>query len=66
VAIGHLGGQPFAAWPPATERRHVGLGPGFVDEDQAGGVNPRLIGPPLRPPPSDIGTILLARENGFF
>jgi hypothetical protein len=40
--------------------RHVGLGPGLVDEDQASSINQPLILYPLRPTFSDVGTILLA------
>jgi hypothetical protein len=45
---------------------HVGLGPGLVDEDQAGRVNPALILSPLSPSPCDVGPILLAGVQAFF
>ena len=46
--------------------RHVGFGPGVIDEDQAGRIKPPLILSPLRPPPGDVGTILLAGVQAFF
>jgi hypothetical protein len=46
--------------------RHVGLGPGLVDEDQASRIKPALVLLPLRPSPGDIGPILLAGAQAFF
>jgi hypothetical protein len=45
--------------------RHVGLRPGLVDEDQALGINPPLILPPLRPPARHVGAILLGGVQAF-
>ena len=66
VAVRHLGLEPLAARRPAPERRHVGLGPGLVDEDQAGRIDPVLILRPLRPPSRDVGTIPLAGDQRLF
>ena len=66
AAMRNLVDEALSLRRPAAQAGHVGLGPGFVDEDQAGGVNPRLIGSPLLASPGDIGTILLAGEHGFF
>ena len=63
---GDLGDQPLAPRRPAVGARHVGLGPGLVDEDQAGRIKPSLILFPLRPPPGDVRTILLAGVQAFF
>jgi hypothetical protein len=46
--------------------RHVGLGPGLVDEHQPLGLNPALILCPLRPPTRDAGTLAFASHHGFF
>jgi hypothetical protein len=62
----HFRLEPLAPWRPASERRHVGLGPGFIHKDEAGRINPTLIRDPLRPPARHVGTILLAGEHGFF
>src|SRR5439155_19031689 len=35
VAVRDLGYQALATRRPSAQRRHVGLGPGLVDEDQA-------------------------------
>jgi hypothetical protein len=61
-----LGDQLVAAPGPAPDRGHVGLGPGFVDEDQPLGIKSPLIFLPLLAPPGDLGTILLGREQAFF
>ncbi len=66
AAMRHLGPEAPAAWRPAPERRHIGLGPGLVDEHQAGRVNAVLVGYPLRAPTGDVGTILLAGDQRLF
>ncbi|SDK66636.1 hypothetical protein SAMN05428953_118112 [Mesorhizobium muleiense] len=43
-----IGLDPLSDRRPAPERSHVGLGPGFVDEHQAGGIDPNLVQNPLR------------------
>ena len=58
--------QALAAWPPASQRRHIGLGPSLVDEDQAFGVDAGLARLPLAPPPRHVGTLLFSGEGGFF
>src|SRR3979490_740100 len=61
-----LADQTLAARPPASQRGHVGLGPGFVDEDQTLRFDAILILSPLRPPPCDVRTVALASHYGFF
>ena len=51
---------------PAPERRHVGLGPGLVDEHQPGRVDPALVLLPLRPPACDVGALPLGRDQRLF
>jgi len=58
--------QPLAFLCPATQGRHVGLGPGFVDEDQTVWLNPTLIAFPPGSKPRDVGALLLDRQRGFF
>jgi hypothetical protein len=58
--------QPLATRRPAAQRRHVGLGPCLVDEDQAGGVDPRAELQPLRTPARDIGTGALVGDQRLF
>ena len=49
VAVRHLGAQRRAAAMPAVGARHVGLGPGLVDEDEAGRIDASLVAlPPAR------------------
>jgi len=54
--------HPFALWPPAPQRRHVGSDPSFVDEDQTTGIKTALPGFPAPAVPGDIGTALLKGE----
>ena len=66
MTVGNLGGQPLAQRRPSSERLHVGLNPGLVDEDQPRGVDPVLALGPLRPATGDVGPIALAGDDGFF
>lgn len=65
-AKGRLSNDALAARPPSTKRGHIGLRPSFVDEDQALGINPPLILPPLLTPALDVFSILLLCGYGFF
>ena len=58
--------QRHGARGPATRPRHVGLGPGLVDEDQAGRVELMLVGFPALAQSCGPRTILLARQQHFF
>lgn len=66
AAMRHLGRQALAARRPSPERRHISLGPGLVEEHQAGSVDPALIRLPLQAPPRDVGTITLAGDQRLF
>ncbi len=58
--------QPLTASTPATQRRHVGLGPGLVDEHQPGRGNPALILLPAGPLASHVRPRLLGGHAAFF
>ena len=66
VAIRHLGMEPFALGCPAAQRGHIGLGPGFVDEDEAAGIKPPLVFLPLLAPPCHLGAELFGGQHAFF
>jgi hypothetical protein len=66
AAMRRLGNQPLASRRAAMGPRHIGFSPGLIDEDQAGRIKPPLILSPLRPPPGDVWTILLAGVQAFF
>jgi hypothetical protein len=66
AALRHLRWEALTARPPATQRRHIGLGPGLVDEDEAGGIDPILVGLPLLASPRHVGTISLAGDQRLF
>ena len=66
VAVRDLGRKPDAERCPSAQRRHVGLGPGLVDEDQTLRLDLVLILDPLCPPPRDVGTVAFASHHSFF
>ena len=66
TAVGHFGFHSSAARPPCAQRRHIGLGPSLIDEDQALRVNSILVLDPLGAPACDVGTIALAGRHAFF
>jgi hypothetical protein len=66
AAMGRLGDQPLASGRAAVGARHVGLGPGLIDEDEPPRIKAALILLPLRPSPGDVGAILLAGVQAFF
>lgn len=65
-AKGRLGQQLVTPQRPTPDRRHVRLGPGFINEDQPLGIKPRLILLPLCAPSRDLGAILFGGEQRFF
>jgi hypothetical protein len=58
--------QALALRPPASQRRHVGLDPGLVDEDQPPRIETGLPGSPALSSPRDVGAGLLKSEQRFF
>ena len=51
--------QPMAHRGPAVEPGHIGFGPGLVDEDQSGRIEPPLAVTPFGPSCDDVRPILL-------
>jgi hypothetical protein len=66
VAVRDLGMKTLAFWCPATQRSHVGLGPGLVDKNEARWIRPTLIPLPLLAPSCDPGPELFGGKNAFF
>jgi hypothetical protein len=66
AAVWHLGFDPLTERRPASQRRHVSLCPGLVDEHQARGIDPFPILGPLRPPTGNVGTVLLGGNQRLF
>jgi hypothetical protein len=66
MAIRCLGLEAISFGSPAAQGRHVGFGPGLVDEDQAGRINATLVPYPPFAPSADVGTILLGGQQSFF
>ena len=66
ATVWRLARQALSARRPSAQRRHVGLGPGFVDEDQAGGVDAVLVGDPLQATTRYIRPVALAGDQRLF
>jgi hypothetical protein len=66
VAVRNFGHEPRPSRRPSPERRHVGLGPRFIDEDQALWLDPLLTLCPSGTPACDVGAIAFAGDDGFF
>lgn len=62
----NLGKQPLAVRRPAMGARHVGLGPGLIDEDQARWIDPALMLAPLRSATAYVRAVPLARDQRLF
>jgi hypothetical protein len=60
VPVGHADPQQLAAQAAPMAARHVGRGPGFVDEDEAVGIEIELAVEPRLPARQDVGSALLA------
>src|ERR1700724_718969 len=66
VTVRDLCREPAAPRAPTSDWSHVGLDPGFIDEDETGRINPRLIFFPARAAARHVGAILLGRQHAFF
>jgi hypothetical protein len=66
AAMWHLRREALTARAPAAQRRHIGLGPSLVDEDEAGWIDPILVRLPLLASPRNVGTIALAGDQRLF
>ena len=64
--VWRIGAQPLPPWAPTTQRCHVGLDPGLIDEDEAGRIKLLLHIQPATAAASDIGAQLLSREPAFY
>jgi hypothetical protein len=66
MPLRHIGLQPLAFPAPAADRRHVGLSPSLIDEDQPGRINQGLIFLPPVASSGDVRSLLFACVIGFF
>jgi hypothetical protein len=66
VAVRSEAAQALALGAPAAQRRHVGLDPGLVDEDELPGIEAGLPGAPAPTPTGNVGAGLFKREQRFF
>ena len=58
--------EPLASCAPAAQRRHVGLDPCLIDEDQPGGIKIGHETFPALPFAGDVGTCPFNGEQAFF
>ena len=58
--------KPLATSATPMAARHVGRGPGLVDEDQPVGIEIELILEPLLAPDQNVGTVLFSGVRGLF
>lgn len=66
VSVRHSDPEPLTARAAAAPPRHVGGGPGFVDEDQPLRIEIELILEPLLAARQDVGTVLFAGMRRLF
>jgi hypothetical protein len=66
MPVRRLSAQALPSRPPTVGADHVGLGPGLIDEDEAGGINLSLMPFPACPSARDVGPVLLGRQQRFF
>jgi hypothetical protein len=66
LALRDLVDEALSPWRPAAQAGHIGLGPGFIDEDQPPGVDEPLIGSPSFAVATYVRAILLACDKGLF
>jgi len=66
VAEGSLADQALTTRRPAPQRRHIGLGPGLVDEDQPGRVDAGAMLQPLPSSMGDVRAVLFAGNQRLF
>src|SRR4029077_21005640 len=66
AAVRNLVDEALSLRRPAAQAGHVGLRPGFIDEDQSPGIDEALIGSPSVAVAADVWAIPLARDQGLF
>jgi hypothetical protein len=66
MTMRHADPEPFATRAAAAAARHVGRGPGLVDEDEAFGIEIGLTVEPVLPALQDVGAVLLAGMRRLF
>ncbi|MBP2444212.1 hypothetical protein JOH51_001651 [Rhizobium leguminosarum] len=66
MTVRDMGDQAFAPFAPATERRHIRLHPGFVNEHKAIRIDLALMALPPFTLAGQLRPVLLGRQHGFF
>jgi hypothetical protein len=66
MPVRRLSAQALPSRSPAAGADHVGLGPGLIDEDEAGRINFSLMPFPACSSARDVGPVLLGWQQRFF
>jgi len=66
VALRRFGPQPFSLAAATVRADHIGLDPGFVDENQTLWIDFRLMSFPDISPSPDVDSVLFGGQNAFF
>jgi hypothetical protein len=66
MTVRRLSTQALPSQSPAVGADHVGLGPGLIDEDEAGRINLSLMPFPACSSARDVGSVLLGGQQRFF
>jgi len=66
AAVGREALEALTFRPPAADRRHVGLDPRLIDENEARGIEMRHGLAPSPAPPHHVDPVLLSRQQCFF
>ena len=66
VPMGRHLRQALTSWAPASERCHIGLDPGLINEHEPSGINLALMRLPARSLAGNVRSLLLRRQDRFF
>ena len=66
MTVRDLRDQALSNRASASDRGHVRLGPGLIDENQSSGIDLMLMGLPLLAPARDVRAVLFAGVEAFF
>jgi hypothetical protein len=66
MPVRRLSAQALSSRSPAMGADHIGLGPGLINEDEAGRINLSLMPFPACSSARDVGPVLFGGQQRFF